>query len=44
MIHPSPLENLVAFAIAFLAGAVWSALVRHFSKCTHPTETRCPVA
>ena len=43
MVQPSPLEYLMAFAIAFLAGALWSSLLRHFSRRIATIEPRCSV-
>ncbi|VVE89865.1 hypothetical protein [Pandoraea bronchicola] len=44
MIQPSPLEYLMAFAIAFFAGALWSALLRRFSQRTAGIEMIYPVS
>ncbi|CFB61421.1 hypothetical protein PCO31110_04190 [Pandoraea communis] len=44
MIQPSPFEYLMAFAIAFLAGALWSALLSHLPRRTTSIERVCPAS
>ncbi|EON14924.1 hypothetical protein C266_04059 [Pandoraea sp. SD6-2] len=41
MIQPSPLEYLIAFAIAFLAGALWSALFCRLPRRTAGIQRVC---